>query len=143
VCLLCELIRYFFFWFDHTIPVTCRPNLRGTKEITNETARLLLHFVRLRLVRLRILRFILTVPISLHRWSRSPDVGASQEVLGQPGHTHAPLLLPLLHHFLDPRPHHGFHLTTRFPLVTVLEEVVSRLVITTIVLQVAPPALVD
>ena len=52
--------------------------------------------------------------------------------------THVPLLLSLLRLLLDPR--HRSWLV--FPLVTVLEEVASRLVSITIVLRVAPPAVV-
>src|SRR5258705_6102687 len=94
----------------------------------------------------RPLLLFIAVPISLHRRRRSPDVGGPQKVkhcwaapLIRQEVTHAPLLLPPLRCLLDPHPQFGLLV---LPPVTVLKQVFPRLVSPTVILRVAPPAVV-
>jgi len=52
-------------------PAPRKLQMKPIPEARGSLLRLLLHFVR-RLARHRLLRFVLTVPIFLHRWGRSP-----------------------------------------------------------------------
>jgi len=123
---------------------------KGTKETECQghagLLRGLLLFAHHSRRRYRPLLLFTAVPISLHQRRRSPDVGGPQKVkhcwaapLIRQEVTHAPLLLPPLRCLLGPRPKFGLLV---LPPGTVLEQVVSRLLSTTNVLRVAPPAVV-
>jgi len=92
------------------------------------------------------LLFLVAVPILLH-WRRRPShVGGSQEVehrraapLIRQEVTHSLLPLSLPRRLLDPRPQLGLLV---FPPRAVLEEVVARLLHTTVVIRVAPTVVV-